>query len=257
MTDATSTLTRPEQSKGNASKLALLDKPQADAIARARQYECDPSARVAEFAAAKGEADASSPLRVHRGRREITVCDGGTEMVFRFGRRGRSAHSWGWTCRAHDLVDGSKDTFYCPAAEPYAVLREYGPQFEVWVIELMREALLELKHSPSKDGKRRAKSLLDELWAAFRLDRVGVARFHAPILEAMENGATLADLAYAGGVMNGSVSRPDTSWFMRRVGLRPTRDCHKKTWRVARTMRYENAVKYCRALNLAPLEMEL
>jgi hypothetical protein len=225
---------------------ALLDEATETTIARLldsiEPYICDP---------------ATAHVELNERRREILVRDGSVEASYRFVSRTGTPTSWGWRSLTRDLVTGEEASFLCKTHEPYAVLRDYGPEYEAYVMRLMRPVVRELGRGPA-EHRARARHLLSELRMACDLTRVGVAQFHEPIREAMLEGNTLSALCWRGGFVNGAKElRPDGGWFVRRIGLRPGKE--RKTGKVfvARTVTYEAAVKYCRALDLAPVEMGL
>ena len=86
------------------------------------------------------------------------------------------------------------------------------------------------------------------------LQRVSVRPFQLRLLERLVAGHQIAAMCERGGFM-GADGRPETSWFLRRIGLDASVCSRTGQRRWARTLRYELGPRYARALEADPHEL--
>ena len=135
----------------------------------------------------------------------VEVRDRGSDVRYELGLRGRQGAGWSERSQIHgDAVELSVS-----AAEVIAVVREAGRDEEVAELTLA----LACTCTPRVAGRLRR-----EVRRGHELERVSVRPFQLLVLESLVAGEPISAMCERGRFLLAD-GRPDTSWFLRRVGL--------------------------------------
>jgi hypothetical protein len=138
------------------------------------------------------------------------------------------------------------------ADEVIAVARDLDREGEVIALTLAATA-----HARAAGGTAAliaAGRLEAEVRRGRDLHRVSVRAFQLALLERLQAGEPLSAMCERGGFLDAS-GRADTSWLLRRLGLKELVCSRSGKVRWARTLRYDVAVRVARALDLDPVDL--
>jgi len=188
----------------------------------------------------------------------VRVLDAGTQLTYRLTRtrtrRGaRERGMYGWVEGVRLAGETRIGWRAVGASEPYAVLRQFGREGEVF--ELTAQFCRILTHGGRLE-RSAAERIVRSLHQGVELERVGLRALQVAILERLEEGVTLAELCERGGFVTRE-GRPDTTWYQRRAGLMRHSHGASRKMLYARTAEYEMAVALCRSVEREPWEMGL
>jgi hypothetical protein len=138
------------------------------------------------------------------------------------------------------------------ADEVMAVARDLDREGEVIALTLAAAAQARAAGGPA--GLDAAGRLEAEVRRGRDLHRVSVRAFQLALLERLQAGEPLSALCERGGFLDAS-GRADTSWLLRRLGLKELVCSRSGKVRWARTLRYDVAVRVARALDADPVEL--
>ncbi len=172
----------------------------------------------------------------------VSVSDRGAEIRYELGARGVRGGA-GWSEHSH--VHGDMFELRASAAEVMAVVREAERDEQVAQLTLAAA-----ERCRPHVGRR----LVDEVRRGRELERVSVRPFQLLVLERLVAGEPISVMCERGRFLLAD-GRPDTSWFLRRIGLSVSVCSRTGRRRWARTLRYELGARYAVALEADPHEL--
>jgi len=196
------------------------------------------------------ELAAPPVLLVEPTARRVLMADGRGRSEYELARPG----GWGtlgWRERQVPL-HGPPTVTRSRAEEVMAVARELDRDGEV--VALTLAAASEARQEGSTPPLEAADRLEAEVRRGRDLARVSVRAFQLALLERLAAGEALSAMCERGGFLDAS-GRADTSWLLRRLGLKELVCSRSGKVRWARTLRYDVAVRVARAVDLDPVEL--
>lgn len=182
--------------------------------------------------------------------RRVLVADGRGRSEYELARPG----GWGtlgWRERQVPL-QGPAALTRSRSEEVIAVARDLDRDGEV--IALTLAAAAEARADGSPLALEAAGRLEAEVRRGRDLSRLSVRAFRLALLERLAAGEPLSVMCERGGFLDAS-GRADTSWLLRRLGLKELVCSRSGKVRWARTLRYDVAVRVAQAVDADPFEL--
>jgi hypothetical protein len=189
-------------------------------------------------------------LLVDPAGRRVLVADGRGRSESELARPG----GWGTLAwRERQFGDGRRPVLTRSRADDViAVARDLDRGDEVVALTLAAAAQARADGAPA--ALEAAGRLEGEVRRGRDLHRVSVRAFQLALLERLRAGEPLSAMCERGGFLDAS-GRADTSWLLRRLGLKELVCSRTGRARWARTLRYDVAVRVVDALDADPFEL--